>query len=295
MDKKIFLFTEAYSCGFVARKCLESFYKYHPKTKINVFGINTDFNEVGIFSNADYHVLDPSVHFHYSRGHAGTAYIWTQVIKEYAKEYDYIIHIDSDVIFRKEALSLIYDKIEEGYDLIGPVRCYKNNLNGIDNIRGYSDVTQTYFFGFNKNKISDLKPEVLSLMIEGIYNPLNHPVLDFFDPVAFDILHNGGKIAILNEDLVGGISNERGRVNKYSYLNSDMDFGELLFHFAGIGTGMRIYNKGMQDTNPGYGKWALERFALYYKLFYNRHIPDINIDEEKLVKLKEVLHETNLI
>jgi len=58
---------------------------------------------------------------------------------------------------------------------------------------------------------------------------------------------------------------------------------------------MRVYKKGIQNTPEGYGKWALERFALYYKLFYNQDIPDIKLDEEKLIRLKQILNETDLM
>ena len=30
-------------------------------------------------------------------------------------------------------------------------------------------------------------------MVAGYYNPAGHPVMDFFDPVSFDIINNGGK------------------------------------------------------------------------------------------------------
>lgn len=290
---KVFLFTECYTCGPIAKKCLESFIKYHPNTTINLFGTTKDFEEVGKYENIHYITLPEDIEHYYTQGHLGTAFLWGKIIQEYALDYDYIVHIDSDVIFRKEALSLIYSRIEQGYDLVGPVRCYKHNLNRSDNLRSYADVTQTYFFGFNRHKISSFTFETLVKMIQGHYNPLNHPVLDFFDPVSFDILNNGGSIYILDEDLVGGISNERGRINKYEYLNQDMDFGEHLFHFAGIGTGMRVHRRGVEGTPSGYAEWSLARFALYYKLFYNIEIPGIVIDESKLNALKDILNEAS--
>lgn len=290
---KIFLFTECYSCGPIAKKCLESFIKYHPDTIVNLFGTLEDFKEVGEFENIHYITVPEDVKHYYKQGHLGTAFLWAKIIQEYAADYNYVVHIDSDVIFRKEALSLIYNRIEQGYDLVGPVRCYRNNLNGSDNLRSYPDITQTYFFGFNRHKISSFDFETLVKMIQGHYNPLGHPVLDFFDPVSFNILHNEGSIFILNEDLVGGISNERGRVNKYEYLNQDMDFGEHLFHFAGIGTGMRVFRRGVEDTPTRYAQWALARFALYYKLFYDIEVPGAVIDEDKLQALKNILNEAN--
>ena len=70
--------------------------------------------------------------------------------------YDYIIHFDSDVIFRKESISLLTDKIEEGYDLIGPRRCYKNNLNGMSNLSDLKDVYYDILAFFSPSGIKSL-------------------------------------------------------------------------------------------------------------------------------------------
>ena len=129
--KNIYIFTEAFNCGLILKKCLESFFNFHKNTVVNVFGTDKDFKDIGFFKNVNYIdlTLNQEVKSHYKNGHLGTAYIGSRVIKEYSEGYDYIIHFDSDVIFRKESLSLLTDKINEGYDLIGPVRCYKNNMN----------------------------------------------------------------------------------------------------------------------------------------------------------------------
>ena len=268
--EKIFIFTEAYNCGLILKKCLESFFKYHPDTIVNVFGTAKDFKELGKFKNVEHHDLgdDEQLKECFKNGHMGTAHIETRVITEFSNGCDYLIHFDSDIIFRKESISLLTDKISEGYDLIGPIRCYKNNVNGRKDLSELRDVTQTYFHAFNKTKISQYDLNTLRQMIVGYYNPLNHPILDYFDPVGFDILKNGGKIFFLNPDDVGGLTPEGNRKNKYPELNADMDVGENLVHFAGIGSGFKFYHKGCGNADKTYVDWAIKRFALYYKLFY---------------------------
>jgi hypothetical protein len=293
MQNKAFIFTESYGCGLILKKCLESFFRHHPDTVVHVFGTHKDFKELGKFKNVEYVELSDDLELKecFKHGHLGTAHIGARVIKEFSKGFDYVIHFDSDVIFQKESLSLLYDKIDEGYDLIGPVRCYKNNMNGRTDLSELSDVSQTYFYAFNKTKISDYSFADLRKMIVGFHNPLNHPILDYFDPVSFDILKNGGKSYFLNVDLVGGLTMEGNRKNKYEELNSDMDFGENLMHFAGVGSGMKFYFQGAEQTNQSYVDWALKRFALYYKLLYGISADNIEVDDKIFELLKKEINE----
>jgi hypothetical protein len=294
MQNKAFIFTESYGCGLILKKCLESFFRHHPNTVVHVFGTHKDFKDLGKFKNVEYVELSDDLELKecFKHGHLGTAHIGARVIKEFSKGFDYIIHFDSDVIFKKESLSLLYDKIDEGYDLIGPVRCYKNNMNGRTDLSELSDVSQTYFYAFNKTKISDYSFSDLRNMIVGFHNPLNHPILDYFDPVSFDILKNGGKSYFLDVDLVGGLTIEGNRKNKYEELNNDMDSGENLMHFAGVGSGMKFHFQGAEQTNQSYVIWALKRFALFYKLFYGISIDNIEIDDKKFELLKKEINET---
>lgn len=293
MQNKAFIFTESYGCGLILKKCLESFFRHHPDTVVHVFGTHKDFKELGKFKNVEYVELSDDLELKecFKHGHLGTAHIGARVIKEFSKGFDYIIHFDSDVIFQKESLTLLYDKIDEGYDLIGPVRCYKNNMNGRTDLSELSDVSQTYFYAFNKTKICDYSFVELRNMIVGFHNPLKHPILDYFDPVSFDILKNGGKSYFLDVNLVGGLTLEGNRKNKYEELNSDMDFGENLMHFAGVGSGMKFYFQGAEQTNQSYVDWALKRFALYYKLLYGISADNIEVDDKIFELLKKEINE----
>ena len=288
MNNKTFLFTEGYDCGLILKKCLESFFKYHTDVTVHVFGTTKDFKELGKFKNVEYIELseDQELKECFKNGHMGTAHIGARVIKEFSVGYDYIIHWDSDVVFRKESLSLLTSKIDEGYDLIGPRRCYKNNMNGKTDLANLADVSQTYFYAFNVNKISSYDFATLRQMIVGYYNPLGHPILDYFDPVSFDILKNGGKIFFLSPDEVGGLTEGGNRKNKYLDLNSDMDWGDNLMHWAGIGSAEKFIKNGNGSVPDSYVNWSKKRHSMYMKIFYNKDM-EMKYDEKIYEKIKQ--------
>lgn len=294
MNNKPYIFTEAYGCAPILKKCLESFFKYHPDTTVHVFGTFKDFKELGKFKNVEYVDMstDQEMIQCFNHGHLGTAHIGAKVITEYSKGYGYIIHFDSDVIFRKESISLLTDKIEEGYDLIGPRRCYKNNMNGRTDLSELADVSQTYFYAFNKTKIGDYPFNILRHMVVGYHNPLNHPILDYFDPVCFDMLKNGAKPYFLSPDEVGGLTPEGNRKNKFEKLNSDMDFGENLMHFAGVGSGMKFYKNGPGNAAQGYVDWSIKRYGVYSSVVFGEELEGVEVDNETLDLLKSEINET---
>jgi len=293
MHNNSFIFTESYGCGLILKKCLDTFFKYHPDTIVHVFGTHKDFKELGKFKNVEYIELSDDLELKecFKHGHLGTAHIGARVIKEFSKDYDYIIHFDSDVIFRKESLSLLYEKINEGYDLIGPRRCYKNNLNGRTDLSELSDVSQTYFYAFNKKKISDYDFNTLRQMIVGFHNPLGHPILDYFDPVSFDILKNGGKSFFIDFNIIGAQNEDGNRINKYGKISKDLDFGNNLIHFAGIGSGMKFHREGSGSVPSSYVDWAKKRYALYSKLFLGKDIDGVEIDYEAYELIKPYIYE----
>lgn len=289
MKNKVFIFTEAYNCGLILRKCLESFFKYHPDEVVNVFGTAKDFKELGKFKGVEYFELSDDMELKecFKHGHLGTAHIGARVIQEFSSGYDYIIHFDSDVIFRKESLSLLYEKIDEGYSLIGPRRCYKNNMNNRKDLSELADVTQTYFYAFDKTKIKPRSFNELRQMVVGFYNPLGHPILDYFDPVSFEILNNGGTAFFLDVNQVGGLTETGTRENIFNELNKDMDFGSHIIHFAGVGSGRKFYLQGLDSASNEYASWALSRYGLYSKVIFGIELLNVSFDEIKFKLLNQ--------
>lgn len=289
-----FLFTEIPNCGKIGKIALKSFHKYH-NLKINIFGNAADFDWIEDHPNNVYHLMSSEEYREilkgYTEGHLGTAMLWAHLIIK--RPEDYFIHVDSDNIFRGDVVNDIVQKIEEGYDLIGSTRNYKNNPQNDDYYRQFSDVVSTNCFAFNKARISARYTyDELCRMIRGTYNPLGHNTLDFFDPVSFDILKNDGRIANLDFNDVGGCNKEGSRDNCFKELNNEdtafkIEFGRKLAHFSGVGSGMHFFNNKKVNVPQSYIDYCLDRYALFCKIFYNEDI-GISVSQYKnLLSIKE--------
>ena len=290
-----FVWTEIFNCGKIGNISLKSFIKFHPKTRINVFGTENDFKQIerhpniNLISFKDNILLDLMDFFGFpnltqrkilsgfSKGHLGTARLWAYLIKSRMEKY--MIHFDSDVIFRENYLDFIMSKSKD-YDLIGPYRLYSNNPHNREDVRRFRDVCQTSLFSFNKEKISNFRYKTLIKMCLGSYNPLKHPVIDFFDPVMFNILKNNGKIFHLDYNDVGGVDLSGSRDNIFHKINNyetpfKIDFGNKLIHFSAVGSGMNIFFNKNTSIPQEYKAYALDRYALFVKIYYDE---DIGID-----------------
>lgn len=290
-----FIWTEVYNCGKIGNIALKYFNKYHPNLKVHVYGTKKDFEDIEKYSNVESIVLEDSfvkdildkvgvpnlttkrVQNGFKKGHLGTARLWAYLIK--TRKEKFMIHFDSDVIFRSNLLDEIIEKTKI-CDIVGPYRLYKNNPNNREDMRKFADVSQTSCFAFNREKISNHFYSLFIKMCQGAYNPLGHPVIDFFDPVMFDILKNGGIICHLDFDDVGAWDKNGSRDNKYKEINNydtpfKLDFGNKMIHFSAVGSGMNIFNNNKVNMPESYRQYALDRFALFCKIFYDE---DIGID-----------------
>ena len=291
MEENTFVFSEIIRCGLIGKIAFDTFHQQHPTLKLHVFGRKEDFNFISEHPNTVRHYLDDDKEIidAFDFGHKGTSMVWTKVILE-AKE-KYIIHIDSDVVFRGNMVQDVIDKLQN-YDLVGSLRNYPNNPNKRDDVRHLPDLTQTYCFGFNKDFIYVKEPELLRRLVENSLDqetvmslmrkyPLYRyvPTIDFFDPVAFIMLREGATIHIINSDVIGGTNNEGKRVNSYGPLNEQLDFGDKITHFASVGSGLNFLSmiqKGQEIKVPSwYVEYAMGKLDLYMRLFYTTKIlPD---------------------
>jgi hypothetical protein len=289
MNNDTFIFAICYNCGKILKKALETFFKYHPGQKVHVFGTAKDFKDLKEFkNNLEFMELsgDDTLKEYYKNGHLGTAYVFTKVLKKEYGNYKRIIHFDSDVIFREECLSDIITALDEGYDLVGQRRSYEKNRCNRNDLTGIPDAIGTCFFGANLDKVKTQDFNTLHRMVVGYHNPHPHPILDFFDPVSFEILYNGGKIKYLDYNDYGASNEEGSWDNEFSELNKLFDFGKKFVHFAGIGSGMNFYYNGSGSVPASYSDWAKERFSLYMKLFYNEDLETpYNIDTYEKIKI----------
>ena len=93
------------------------------------------------------------------------------------------------------------------------------------------------------------------------------PIIDFFDPLAFDILQNGGRIFHLDRLDVGGFSEDSKLHNSEGFSHEDLDWGSKMVHFGGGGTGERVCRGEGLNIPKGYADWALERYKMISNLF----------------------------
>jgi hypothetical protein len=272
MSQKIHNFTIMAGCAPVGVKMLESYFEFHDE-KIHVYLFNDDLNKIIgeyqwkgsiLLSKIDFHILDDALKYDFKQGHLGTAKVWAQVVRENSESY--LIHIDSDVIFKKESLSLIE---KAGYpEIYGSRRCYKNNPGKSPVQEGLEDAVSTYFVGINSKWIdSEVYDNDFVRMFQGAYNPLGFPVLDFFDPVFFHMRNNGATVYYEDRNIVGGQDESGSKVNNYPS-NLHIDMGSHLAHFGGVGSGYQAL-KDDSGMNKDYSEWAKYRWYLFDCLFYN--------------------------
>jgi hypothetical protein len=292
----VFVFTEMIRCGRIGRIALQTYHMYHSHP-VHVFGRAQDLDELDDHPNTIRHDLpdDNPVTQAFDKGHLGTSMLWAKVIRSVSDEE--IVHFDSDVIFRGDIVNDVIAKLDEGYDLVGGSRNYKHNPHGPsqDHVRHLPDTVATYCFGFRKSKVNYQQYDYTQLqkMCEGSYMPFSHGHIDFFDPVSFAILHNGGRVFYLDSDIVGGCNPEGSRLNKYGELNTLLDIGDKLSHFSSVGSGLNFYTmqqQGKQNSVPSsYVLFALKKFDLYMRVFYETSILQDEENEDNLKFLPELL------
>ncbi|MES2767743.1 MAG: hypothetical protein V4596_01245 [Bdellovibrionota bacterium] len=288
-----FIYMDIYRCGKVARVAVNSFVKHYPDLELHLFGVADDFLWLEDMSSKGRLVFQDissdsallrrwDVH-----GHWGTAHLWAKLIQTRSEKF--LLHLDSDIIFRGPALDPIFKAIDEGFDLVGSPRNYKNNLNKRDDIRYLPDLVQTAIFAFNRELVSQHEFEELVEMARGHYNPLGHPVIDFFDPVMFEILKNGGNICYLDVDDFGGTHREGHRNNRHTELNNTLgDLGTLFCHYSSVGSGLKYFHDPLTRvfTPKFYVQHGLMRYWSFCKFFYNQDLP-VNTDKQKFEKVYE--------
>lgn len=278
-------------CGKIGKVALESYHQHHNHL-VHVYCAKEDVKSIPEHQNQVLHIIDNETEIYkaFDSGHKGTAMVYAKAILE--SPFDKIIHFDSDVFFRTNIIDDIIAKLDD-YDIVGPIRNYKHNPNNRDDVRHLPDITQTYCFGFNKKKLPTTNFETLSAMCQGSPIGLNHNIIDFFDPVAFTIINNGGKVYHIHNDVIGGCDFYGKRHNKYPETNAIYDVGDAIIHFAGIGSGMNFHTMILNNQHINvprtYVTWCLMRYDIYSRLFFNTTIIENNENLHLIPELAKVL------
>ena len=111
----------------------------------------------------------------------------------------------------------------------------------------------------------------------------------------FTLLENKASLFFLNHDDVGGCDVNGKRNNKFAEINNyntpfKIDYGNKLIHFSAVGSGMNIYNNNDVKISKEYSNYAVDRYALFCKIFYKE---DIGIDLSRYQTLVNFF-ETNI-
>ena len=195
------------------------------------------------------------------------------------------MHLDSDTIFLSDVVSELIESVKyKNYNLVGSRRPYFNRpyrKEGADGRRldRLPDVVNTDCFIFDKKYVSLWPRWYLKRKIVG-RRPLLHPVVDFFDPVSFEIISKGGSVLYIDSP----------NQNFKGLPNPESDFHRKRISFAAVGSGLNFYKNPDVVTSPGYKSFALSSYSLYAKWLLGKDIGITPLDAPEIVSKLEKLN-----
>jgi hypothetical protein len=279
MEDRYFIFTELVGSSIIGRNAISTFHQHH-KRKLNIFIGREDVANIPENPNNIIHILEDDDNLrkliNNRQDNLGLALLWANLIqKNPTKKF---IHFDSDTIFLNAAVDRIIEKMNEGYDLVGPIKNYKNNNRGRDDVRKYRDIVHTYCCGFNGGLID--KSNFMDLLNYCSGTGYEHPVIDFFDPVQFQILKNGGRVAFMDINQFGGELPNGTRMNRFPILNIFADVGDHIIHFRGANLGWFFYNQIINKKEMKVAQYilndAISMLDVYFHVFFRKKIAENN-------------------
>jgi hypothetical protein len=288
---EVFVWTEAFNCGEILNPMLSSYIK-HNNWPIHVFGTKSDLDEVSVKSELivlenlntkqKCKSIENKIINGYKNGHKGTAILWEYLVK--SRREKIFVHLDSDTIFLDNVITDLVSAIkDEGYSIAGSRRAYKNRGYRKEGKGGIQldlrpDCVNTDCFAFTKEHIRCFPRFWLRRKIQGKRISLK-PVVDFFDPVTFEIIKKNGKIKYMDSPNDG----------HSSLINYKSKFMESRISFAAVGSGCNFYKNGHKGIPTGYSGFALSSYSLFAKEFLNKEIGIKPLEDkiifEKLIRL----------
>ena len=283
MNQEIFIWTEAFNCGEILPPMVKSYLTHHDES-LNIFATEKDFEFISSIKDSRliFHCLEKTnmkVHRKivsgYNKGHSGTANLWTYLLRH--RKEQIFIHFDADNIFLDNVTAELIDKLcYESYALVGSRRPYRMRayrLTGRDaeKLNNLPDVVNTDCFGFNTSYIKKFPSWLLKRKIVG-KRQLFRPIIDYFDPISFEIIDKGGKVYFLDSPTQG----------KSAKTNFDSDFHNKRISFAAVGSGLNFFKNPKVKSSPGYKKFALASYSLYSNRILGIPLNIPMLDDESL-------------
>lgn len=283
---EVFIWTEAFNCGEILNPMLSSYVKHH-HYPIHVFGSKFDLREVQIQSAMiiletlsskirPLSISENKVLNGYKSGHKGTAILWEHIIR--SRKEKVLIHLDADTLFLNDVVTDLIQAIEgEGNSIAGSRRAYKNRgyrKNGLDGMQLdlRPDSVNTDCFAFTTEHISKWPRFWLRRKISGRRVSFK-PVVDFFDPVTFEIIKKSKKIKYMDSPQEG----------YQSTLNKKSKFMESRISFAAVGSGCNFYKNGHEGIPKGYSGYALASYSLFAKELLGKDIGITPLDDPEII------------
>ena len=291
-NKEVFIWTEAFNCAELLDPMLNSYLAHHD-FKIHVYATENDFKSVKtnspiivkeILSNAGIKgkIVEKILLYKFKKGHSGTAHLWSYLIT--TRKEKIFIHLDADNIFVNETLNEMIDSIVlEGYSLVGSrrpyrFRAYRKNGSDTKKLNSRPDVVNTDCFAFVTDRIRKFPKFWLRRKIRGRRISLK-PVVDFFDPVAFEIFDKGGKIKYMDSPNNGF----------FSTTNAMSAFLQNRISFAAVGSGINLYKNSKVRTSEGYARFSLASYSLYSREILNTDLGIESLEDQELIsKIKRL-------
>jgi hypothetical protein len=270
-DQSVFIWTEVFNCGELSDIVIRSFL-FHHNESIHVFGYTQDLitliKDPRVIpmtidqSNVDrrkYRPLSSKIdgsflQSGYEKGHLGTARLWAHLIKN--RREDFLIHIDSDLIFLGNAVDDVINALRNGAVLAGSRRMYKNNLNHLEDVGHLPDCVDTMCFGFNRRKVSKSTFPGLIRRLSGqtwMDKVIGRKIIDFFDSISFSLMRKGP---------VAYLCSPHDGPSGFRQVDSPF-MNKILEVRSAVGSGCAFskgYGKGVPDT---YRLYALESYSVY--------------------------------
>jgi hypothetical protein len=275
----VFIWTEAYNCGELLGPMLDS-YITHNEMPINVFGTKQDLEYIKNKSPLIItHISDSKnsiinykfekkILKKYKKGHKGTALLWSKIIRDCKERY--FLHLDSDNIFLGDVTTELINAMKQSFAIAGSRRSYfyrnyrKQGRDGkaLDKL---PDAVNTDCFIFDTNFVRVFPKVFLKRKIVG-KRSIKHPVVDFFDPITFEIINNGGNVFYADSPLEGSTSK----------INTSSDFMQNRISFTAVGSGVNFYKNPDIKVPIGYKNFALQSYALYSKWILDVELSGVN-------------------
>lgn len=290
-----FIWTEAFNCGEILNPMLASYLKHH-NYPIHVFATENDLGEVDVKSDLIVNnayvskpiqtKLEKRVLNGYKKGHLGTAILWEHIIN--VRKEQIFIHLDADTIFLDDVVTDLIKAIEiDGYSIAGSRRAYKNRgyrKSGKDGLKldRRPDAVNTDCFAFTKQFIALYPRFLLRRKLHGRRTSLK-PVVDFFDPITFEIISKGGKILYIDSPNNGS----------QSFIDYTSKFMTSRISFAAVGSGCNFYKNGSEGIPEGYSGYALASYSLFSKYLLDKEIEHKPLQSDELVQKLTRLDKVN--